>query len=68
MSDTIHVFPANDLIDHDTESDGCPCSPAIEAVPRDDGSFGWVATHHSLDGREFNEPDYHGPEMPKEPQ
>jgi hypothetical protein len=36
--------------------EGCPCGPAVEAVKRDDGSVGWVLTHHSLDAREFQEP------------
>lgn len=49
---TVHVYPTGDLIEHDTESDGCICQPRVEAVRRDDGSIGWVLTHHSLDGRE----------------
>ena len=48
----IHVYPANDLIDHDTEDDDCLCGPETEAVLRDDGSYGWLILHHSLDGRE----------------
>ena len=52
---TVHVYPESDLIDHDTESDECPCGPEFEAVPRADGSFGWLLTHHSLDGREAKE-------------
>lgn len=55
MSDTWHVYPNADLITHDIETDECVCSPAVEAVRRDDGSVGWVAVHHSLDGREVNE-------------
>lgn len=47
---TYHVEPVNDLIVH-TEHD-CPCGPDVEAVFRDDGSNGWLITHHSLDGRE----------------
>lgn len=47
------VRPLDDLIDH---PDGdCPCGPTVEPVPRPDGSFGWVETHHSLDGRELTE-------------
>jgi hypothetical protein len=49
---TIHVEPINDLIEH--EDDDCPCGPDVEAVFRDDGSNGWLITHHSLDGRELN--------------
>ena len=52
---TYHVYPEADLIEHVTEGDDCLCGPAIEPVPRDDGSMGWLITHHSLDGREKNE-------------
>ena len=55
-SDIIHVYPVRDLIEHDTNSDECVCGPTTEAVPREDGSFGWVVVHHSLDGREQREP------------
>ena len=56
MSDTFHVYPANDIIEHVTEGDDCVCGPDLEAVERDDGSMGWLTVHHSLDGREANEP------------
>ena len=46
----MHVVPIADLVEH--EDDDCVCGPTTEPVPRDDGSFGWVVTHHSLDGRE----------------
>ena len=53
MSQTVHVYPNNDLIDHDTESDACLCGgPTPEPVFDSDGACGWVITHHSLDGRE----------------
>lgn len=52
MSDTYHVYPVADLIEHTTEDDDCPCGPDLEAVPRDDGTHGWLTIHHSLDGRE----------------
>ena len=48
----IHVYPLADLIEHDTDSDECVCGPETIPVERDDGSFGWVISHHSLDGRE----------------
>jgi hypothetical protein len=54
VTDTAHVVPRGDLIDHDT-NDGCPCGPTTEPVKRDDGSVGWVVTHHSIDGREAHE-------------
>jgi hypothetical protein len=51
---TVHVEPVNDLIEHE-DSEDCWCGPRVEAVFRDDGSNGWLITHHSLDGRERNE-------------
>lgn len=47
---TYHVEPVNDLIEH-TDQD-CVCGPDVEAVFREDGTNGWLITHHSLDGRE----------------
>lgn len=58
MSNTMHVYPVADLIEHDVEGGDCPCGPRTTPVERDDGSIGWVITHHSLDGRELNEPDH----------
>ena len=52
---TVHVSPVRDLIEHDTDGGDCICGPTTEAVMRDDGSNGWVITHHSLDGREKRE-------------
>lgn len=52
---TVHVIPVNDLIEHETSGDGCACGPTAEPVFRDDGSNGWLITHHSLDGREASE-------------
>jgi hypothetical protein len=57
VSNRVHAYPVNDLIEHDTESDNCVCGPTQRPVKRDDGSVGWVVTHHSLDGREKNEVD-----------
>jgi hypothetical protein len=55
QSDTYHVVPVNDLIDHDSSGEeDCVCGPEILPVERDDGSFGWVVSHHSLDGRELH--------------
>lgn len=51
----IHVVPLDDLIEHPTNDDDCPCGPSSERVDADDGSDGWVVTHHSLDGRELAE-------------
>lgn len=52
-SGDVHVVPIGDLIVHGERE--CMCGPTIEAVFRDDGSNGWLVTHHSLDGREQNE-------------
>jgi len=50
----VHVRPVVDLIDH-SQTDACPCGPTCEPVERSDGSYGWMYTHHSLDGREATE-------------
>lgn len=50
----VHVTPDADQIHHDI-GDECACGPTSEPVKRDDGSIGWVITHHSLDGREHRE-------------
>lgn len=52
MTEALHVVPVNDLIEHETVGGDCVCGPETEPVERDDGSFGWVVKHHSLDGRE----------------
>lgn len=52
MSKTYHVYPTNDLVDHFKEGEDCICGPITDPVPREDGSMGWIVTHHSLDGRE----------------
>lgn len=54
MGQTFHVYPVNDLIEHDTDSEDCVCGPTHELVPSDDGN-GWIILHHSLDGREAKE-------------
>ena len=46
MTETVHVLPLGDLIEHE-ESQDCPCGPRVEWC----GS-GWVVVHNSLDGRE----------------
>lgn len=51
-----HVIPIADSIEHDTSGEtDCVCGPDTEPVERDDGSMGWLISHHSLDGRELNE-------------
>jgi hypothetical protein len=54
-----HTWPVDDLVDHDVDDDagGCICGPTVAPVECDDGSVGWLITHHSLDGREAHESD-----------
>lgn len=59
---TVHTYPVDDLIEHTTSGDDCVCGPETIPVPRDDGSFGWLILHHSLDGREAHEPPTTTPE------
>lgn len=62
MTSHVHTVPVDDLIEHLADRDGsCVCGPTVEPVKRDDGSIAWLWLHHSLDGREFSEPDYQGP-------
>lgn len=44
MSDTVHVYPADDLKEHTTEGKNCWCNPIVD----DEG----VVVHNSMDGRE----------------
>jgi len=57
VSDTVHVYPDNDLVEHDTDTNeaDCMCGPTTRPIKRKDGSVGWVITHSSLDGREARE-------------
>lgn len=54
MGETVHVFPLNDLVEHNTDSPDCICGPEVERVEGEDGD-GWLITYHSLDGREQEE-------------
>ena len=54
MIEDMHVYPVNDLIEHDTESEDCICGPRTDFVQTDHGD-GYIILHHSLDGREINE-------------
>lgn len=49
--DHVSVWPLDDLIDHDVDSDDCVCGPKTEPVERDDGSIAWILAHEALDGR-----------------
>lgn len=50
-----HVWPADDLIERETNSDDCVCGPCVTPIKADDGRVGWILTHHALDGRERGE-------------
>lgn len=50
MGQTVHTFPINDVVEHDTDNfDACICGPDVEYVE----GGGKLVTHHSLDGREI---------------
>jgi hypothetical protein len=51
----VHTIPVNDLIEHLTNGEDCPCGPTVKPLQREDGSIGYQYLHHSLDGREFRE-------------
>lgn len=53
--DVVHVFPINDLIDHELDGDTCACGPTLEIIQREGRSDAHMYTHHSLDGRERHE-------------
>ncbi len=50
-----HTFPINDLIEHNTESEDCPCNPEIKLVEDRDGNLNTLVVHNSLDRREVFE-------------
>jgi hypothetical protein len=54
VTDTFHVTPIHDLVDHDTSTTepDCVCGPEVRPATQEDGSVGWLLVHHSLDGRE----------------
>ena len=53
-SDVMHVFPVDDLVEHDTETSepDCVCGPEVQPVVREDGSVEWLLVHQALDGRQ----------------
>lgn len=50
MTCDVHVYPVNDLKEHDTDSRYCSCRPKVETY--DDTA---VVIHNSWDGREITE-------------
>lgn len=57
-ADDVHTYPVNDLVEHATDGGDCPCGPETVPVEREDGSVGYVISHHALDGREHFESDH----------
>ena len=54
MTNTLHVTPRHDLVDHDTSTSeaDCACGPEVRLATQEDGSTDWLLVHPSLDGRE----------------
>lgn len=50
-----HVYPVDDIVDHDTVGDKCVCGPTLRCEFNEDMSVAWIYVHHSLDGRELKE-------------
>ena len=46
----VHVYPLDDLKEHETESRLCPCRPKVEQCGEN-----FVVIHNSWDGRELAE-------------
>ena len=47
--ETYHIYPENDIQDHNTEGYNCPCHPEVNYDKEDDAIF---VLHNSFDGRE----------------
>lgn len=46
MSNTVHVYPLKDIIEHVTDGSDCPCQPETEVSLAADGStVGWLVKH-----------------------
>lgn len=43
-----HITPAEDSFMHGFED--CECGPDVRRERREDGTYGWVYTHHALTG------------------
>ena len=48
----IHIYPLQDLEEHDLETTTCKCNPLVEVI-----NDVITVTHNSFDGREYQEPD-----------
>jgi hypothetical protein len=51
MSETFHVVPTEDWLEHEEVADLCVCGPHVEFFSR-----GKVIVHHALDGRHDDDP------------
>jgi hypothetical protein len=51
MSETFHVVPTDDWLEHEEIADLCVCGPYVEFFAR-----GKVVVHHALDGRHGDAP------------
>lgn len=55
---TVHVYPVDDLFDHDLTDTDCLCGPYLQWCDPDTGDSypaGPLVVHYSLDGRERHE-------------
>jgi hypothetical protein len=43
----VHVYPTDDIMEHEVDGEPCACCPRVEAV-----GDGIVVMHDALDGRE----------------
>ena len=53
MSETLHVVPSRDWLEHEEIQDACVCGPHVEFFGR-----GKVVVHHALDGRHADDPGW----------
>lgn len=50
----VHLYPEDDVFDHDTDNWTCLCGPKREIQYGPNGTD-WLITHHSMDGREHRD-------------
>lgn len=51
----LHVYPTGDVVEHEL-TDDCVCGLRMATAWAGDRIVGLIAIHHSLDGRENDEP------------
>lgn len=42
-----HLYPTDDLIEHELRGDGCVCGPTADPIKHDDGQVSWLYRHVS---------------------